>query len=101
MKSKRSKVGNFVCTAFQVVVVVTRTHTITHMALGPDVEKVVKDWLAINNNIKKECKGLERDPLIRQLTTLDRRDVDEKHSLLDEDARRAKYKDEDQITFDS
>ena len=47
--------------------------------------------------MKEECRGLERDSLLKQLTELDRREIDEKFPYLDEDARWDKYRDEDQI----
>ena len=49
-----------------------KTNTRNHShGIGLDVEKVVKDWLAINNNVNEECRGDERVSLLNQLTTLD------------------------------
>ena len=61
------------------------------------MENVVKDWLVIANNKNEECRGLERDSLANQLMILDRREIDENFTDLDEDARWEKYRDEVQI----
>jgi hypothetical protein len=48
--------------------------------------------------MKVECIGLERDSFANQITILDRKDINENFTDLDEDATRwDKYRDEDQI----
>ena len=47
--------------------------------------------------MNEECRGLERQSLLNELTELNRREIDEKFPDLDEDARWDKYSDEDQI----
>jgi hypothetical protein len=58
---------------------------------------VVKAWLSTNNNMTEECRGEERKDLRNELTTLNRREIDQKFPNLDEDARWDKYRDEKQI----
>ena len=47
--------------------------------------------------MKVECRGQEREDLCNQLTTLDRREIDQKFPDLDEDARWYKYRTAHQI----
>jgi hypothetical protein len=47
--------------------------------------------------MKVECRGQEREDLRNQLTTLDRREIDQKFPDLDENARWYKYRTTHQI----
>mgnify|MGYP006099922609 CR=1 FL=1 len=68
------------------------------MTLGSIHRQAVQDWLATRGNMKVECIGLERDSFANQITILDRKDIDENFTDLDEDATRwDKYRVEDQI----
>ena len=58
---------------------------------------VVKAWLSTNNNMTEECRGEERKDLRNELTTLNRREIDQKFPDLDEAARWDKYMTEVQI----
>ena len=76
---------------------INRLHTIAHMTLSSIHGDVVKAWLSTNNNMTEECRGEERKDLRNELTTLNRREIDQKFPNLDEDARWDKYRDEKQI----
>ena len=67
------------------------------MTLSSIHHQAVKDWLAIANNMNEECRGLERQGIKNELTTIDRREKDNQFKHLDEDARFNKYRTEFQI----
>ena len=62
------------------------------MTLSSIYGDVVKAWLSTNNNMTEECRGEEREDLRNKLTTLDRREKDQKFPDLDKDARWDKYR---------
>ena len=72
-------------------------HTITHMTLSEDYKVPVKVWLSTNDNMIEECRGQEREDIKNQLTTINRREKDQRFPDLDEDARWNKYRTEKQI----
>jgi hypothetical protein len=71
--------------------------SIAHMTLSKDYEVPVRAWLNTDDNMTEKCRGLERDSLRNELTTIDRREKDNQFKHLDEDARFDKYRTEIQI----
>ena len=67
------------------------------MTLSEVYKVPVKVWLSTNNNMIEECRGQERKDIKNELTTIDRREKDQRFPDLDEDARWNKYRTEKQI----
>jgi len=67
------------------------------MTLPPVYKVPVTAWLNTDNNMTEECRGQARQGIKNQLTTIDRSEIDQRFSDLDEDARLKKYRTEKQI----
>ena len=67
------------------------------MTLSEDYKVPVKVWLSTNDNMIEECRGQEREDIKNQLTTINRREKDQRFPDLDEDAMLNKCRTEKQI----
>ena len=71
--------------------------SIEDMTLPPVYKVPVTAWLNTDNNMTEECSGQARQGIKNELTTIDRREKDQKFKNLDEDARLKKYRNGKQI----
>ena len=73
--------------------------SIEDMTLSPVYTVPVTAWLNTDNNMTEECRGQARQGIKNQLTTIDRSEIDQRFSDLDEDARLKKYRTGKQIEY--
>ena len=71
--------------------------SIEDMTLSPVYTVPVTAWLNTDNNMTEECSGQARQGIKNELTTIDRREKDQKFKNLDKDARLKKYRNGKQI----
>ena len=69
------------------------------MTLSENYKVPVTAWLNTDNNMTEECRGQARQGIKNQLTTIDRSEIDQRFSDLDEDARLKKYRTGKQIEY--
>ena len=67
------------------------------MTLSSIYGDVVKAWLSTSNNMTEKCRDQVREDIKNELTTIDRREKDQRFPDLDEDAMLNKCRTEKQI----